>query len=110
MKRKTAKGRFGRSLKRVAQWCRTNRHRPIAEQHAALNRKLQGHYAYYGITGNSHALSRFCREAERAWRKWLGRRSSKAHSSWEKFGPLLARSPLAPPRVVHSVHRRAAIP
>lgn len=110
VKRKTAKGRFGRALKRVAQWCRANRHLPVAEQHRTLNRKLQGHYAYYGITGNSRALSRFCREVERAWRKWLGRRSSKAHSSWAKFGPLLARYPLAPPRIVHSVYRRAAIP
>jgi len=110
VKRKTAKGRFGRSLKRVARWCRANRHRPVAEQHAMLNRKLRGHYAYYGVTGNVRALSRFRREVERAWRKWLGRRSGKAHSSWEKFGPLLARYPLAPPRIVHSVYRRAAIP
>lgn len=110
VKRKTAKARFGRSLKRVARWCRENRHRPVAEQHAELNRKLRGHYAYYGITGNIAALSRFCREVERAWRKWLGRRSSKAHRSWAKFAPLLARYPLPPPRIVHSVYRRAATP
>ena len=58
VKRKTAKGRFGRSLKRVAQWCRFNRHRSVREQHAALCRKLHGHYAYFGITGNARALAR----------------------------------------------------
>ncbi len=30
----------------------------IAEQHAVLSQKLRGHYAYYGITGNSCSLSR----------------------------------------------------
>ena len=52
MKRKTAKGRFRRSLRSVAQWCREHRHLPITEQWAALTAKLRGHFAYYGITGN----------------------------------------------------------
>lgn len=110
IKRKTAKGRFGRALQRVADWCRANRHRPLAEQHAMLNRKLRGHYAYYGVTGNARALSRFCRETERVWRKWLGRRSRQAARSWAWFQRVLARYPLAPPRVVHSVYRHAATP
>ena len=75
VKRKTAKGRFGRSLKRVAQWCRFNRHRSVREQHAALCRKLHGHYAYFGITGNARALARYCWQVERVWRQWLDRRS-----------------------------------
>lgn len=108
VKRKTAKSRFGRALKRVSQWCRLNRHRPLAEQLAALNRKLKGHYAYFGITGNARALSRFRRAVERAWRTWLNRRSRKARMTWEQFARLLAHYRLAPPRVVHSVHRLAA--
>jgi hypothetical protein len=28
-----------------------------------LSQKLRGHYAYYGITGNSYSLSRFRDEA-----------------------------------------------
>ena len=49
---------------RVGQWCRRNRHKSLPEQHAALSRKLRGHYAYYGITGNSAALAR---SRLRAW-------------------------------------------
>lgn len=98
--------RFGRALKRVVQWCRLNRHRPVSEQQAALNLKLRGHYAYFGITGNSAALSRFRREVERAWRKWLNRRSHHAGMNWDRFPRILARYPLAPPRVVHSVYAR----
>jgi RNA-directed DNA polymerase len=107
VKRKTAGSRFGRSLKRVAQWCRLNRHLSLAEQQAALNRQLRGHYAYFGITGNSAALSRFRREIERAWRKWLARRSHKTVVSWDRFKRVLARYPLLTPRVMHSVYARS---
>ncbi len=105
VKRKTAKRRFGRALKRATTWCRTYRHLPVAVQHAALRRRLLGHYAYFGITGNARALGRFHRAVERAWRKWLDRRSSKARMTWECFQRVLQRYPLPPPRVVHSVYR-----
>ncbi len=110
VKRKTAKGRFGRSLKRVAQWCRFNRHRSVREQHAALCRKLHGHYAYFGITGNARALARYCWQVERVWRQWLDRRSWHAGMTWARFGRLLEHYPLPTPHVVHSVYRVAANP
>ena len=55
VQRKTAKDRFTRSLREIGQWCRAHRHWPVAAQQAALRRRLQGHYAYYGITGNARA-------------------------------------------------------
>jgi len=105
VRRKTASPRLSRALRRVGRWCRLHRHRSLADQQAALNRKLRGHYGYYGITGNARALSRFRRETERLWRKWLSRRSRKARLNWEQFRRLLAHYPLAPPRVVHSIYR-----
>ena len=108
--RKTAKGRFSRAMKRVGRWCREHRHLRVADQQAELNRKLNGHYSYYGVTGNMRALARFHRTVEHLWRKWLSRRSRKAHLNWEKFQRLLGHYPLAPPRVVHSVYARAANP
>jgi group II intron reverse transcriptase/maturase len=108
--RKTASSRFSRALKRINQWCRSHRHQRVADQCTALRRKLQGHFAYYGITGNARALSRFRYEAGRLWRKWLNRRSWKTRMTWEKFNRLCSRYPLPPPRVVHSAYRRAASP
>ena len=108
VKRKTAKGRFGRALGRIAEWCRKTRHKPIPEQHKGLRQKLQGHYGYYGITGNSQALVRFKFEVERIWRKWLGTRSWHTPRSWAWFMDLLRRHPLPPPRAVHSVLAHAA--
>jgi hypothetical protein len=108
--RKTARARFGRAVKRIAQWCRRFRHQSVREQHQALNRKLRGHYAYYGVTGNGRALLRFLREVMRVWCKWLGRRSQRAGMTWPRFNRLLQHYPLMPVRVVHSVYRRAANP
>ena len=110
VKRKTARDRFTRAVRRISQWCRKNRHQPVAEQHARLNRKLRGHDAYYGVTGNHAALSRLRRAVERLWRKWLDRHSWKSHMIWSKFNRLLQHYPLAPARVVHSVYRSAANP
>jgi RNA-directed DNA polymerase len=108
--RKTAKDRFSRSIKRVAQWCRRNRHLPVRDQQRVLTRKLIGHYQYYGITGNSRALTRFHYEVRRVWRKWLGRRSDGSGMSWERFVRMVARYPLPRPIAVHSMLRHAASP
>ncbi|MEA3276261.1 MAG: group II intron reverse transcriptase/maturase, partial [Pseudomonadota bacterium] len=61
----------------------------MAEQQRALSRKLRGHDAYYGITGNARALSRFHHEAQRRWHKWLNRRSRAARLTWATFIRLL---------------------
>jgi group II intron reverse transcriptase/maturase len=110
VQRKTAKGRFTRSLRAIDRWCREHRHDSIIEQHRALTRKLRGHDAYYGITGNGRALSRLRHWAERVWMKWLSRRSSKARLDWEAMKRLLRRFSLPPARVVHSVLPRVANP
>lgn len=107
VKQKTAKGRFGRALKRVAEWCRQVRHAPVGQQHRDLSRKLKGHYGYYGITGNYRALARFRREVQWAWAKWLARRSQRARfaSVWRER--IEVRWALPMPVVVHSRLRAA---
>jgi RNA-directed DNA polymerase len=110
IQRKTSSNRFRRALGRIADWCREHRHEPVATQQRDLSRKLRGHYAYYGITGNARALSRFLHEVERCWRHWLNRRSARAKMVWDRFRQLLQRYPLPPVRIVHSIYRTAAKP
>lgn len=98
IKLKTAKGRFGRALQRVREWCRLHRHRPVSEQWESLKRKLRGHYQYYGVAGNDGALWRFSHEVYGVWRCWLNRRSQRARVTWKRMRLLHARYPLpAPP-------------
>jgi RNA-directed DNA polymerase len=101
--RKTSSKRFSRSLKRIADWCRHHRHLPISEQHAKLSHKVLGHYAYFGVTGNLRALSRFRQEVTGRWRTWLNRRSQRGNMTWEKFQALQQRYPLPTVRIVHRV-------
>jgi RNA-directed DNA polymerase len=110
VKRKTASSRLSRALQKIAQWCRSNRHQPIAEQHQALVQKLRGHYAYYGITGNFSGVHRFQLAVQRIWRKWLARRRRRGFLSWSGFFRLLDRYVLPAAAVVHSVYRRVGEP
>ena len=110
VKLKTAADRFSRAVRNIDQWCQDNRHLPIAEQHKKLNEKLRGHYAYYGVTGNSGSLTRFLHEVGPRWRRWLNRRNRLRSMTWEKFCAILRRYPLAPVRTVRSTFRHAANP
>ena len=99
VKRRTANDRFARALKRVTEWCKEHRHSPIGLQWRTLVQKLRGHYAYYGVAGNSELLARFLHEVTRVWRTWLSRRSQRGWVDWERMGQILERYPLPPPRV-----------
>jgi group II intron reverse transcriptase/maturase len=107
VKQKTAKDRLRRAIKGIYEWCRTNLHVDVAGQHAILKLKVTGHYRYYGITGNSRSLSCFYQQVQRAWQKWLNRRSQRRRMDWERFKLLLERYPLPPPTVVHSIMTRS---
>ena len=110
IKQKTATDRLSRAIARIGRWCREHRHRPVHEQHEELARKLRGHYEYYGLTGNSYALSRFLSEVRRRWWYWLNRRSERGRWRWDRFGDYLRRRPLPPAICVHSALRHAAKP
>ncbi len=96
---RTRGARLRRAIKAAAEWCRRHRHDPVEEQHQTLVRKLNGHYNYFGVNGNSRALVYLLNAVERAWRKWLDRRSQRAHMTWRRFGELLAAHPLPRPTI-----------
>jgi len=97
----TAKKRYARALAAVTDWCRTNRHKSIRDQHAQLVMQMRGHYAYYGISGNIRRLRRYAYEVERIWHKWLSRRDRRRRFLWVRFCALLKRHPLPAARIVH---------
>jgi RNA-directed DNA polymerase len=108
IKRKTAKSRLKRAFQALSEWCRVNRHEPIAIQHQTLKQKLQGHYGYYGITGNLSSLQEFLEGAKEIWKRWLSRRRRAGVMTWPEFLRLERRYRLPKARVVHSLLGRAA--
>lgn len=103
IKRRTARKRLRRTKKSLWRWCRTQRHAPLQEQYRMLCAKLRGHFQYYGIRGNFRLLEDVRHYAEKAWRYWLSRRSSKSAICWEKFEKLLATYVLPTPKIVHNI-------
>lgn len=97
---RTAKDRYARGLKAVNVWCKRNRHRPMDQQHVRLSQMLRGHYAYYGITGNSRRLRWFYHRVEQIWFYWLARRTRGGKGGPRSYKHLSARYPLPMPRIV----------
>ena len=96
---KTRHARLRRAMQSVAEWCRRHRHLPVQEQHAALTRRLVGHFNYFGVNGNFRSLACLVELTKRAWFKWLRRRSQRRRLTWERFARLLERFPLPRPRI-----------
>ena len=103
IKRRTARKRQSRTLSALWKWCRTHRHLPMNEQYRTLCQKLRGHYQYFGIRGNIRMLGKVYRQAEKAWRYWLSRRSQKSVIPWERFKFFQEIFPLPQPKIVHSI-------
>jgi group II intron reverse transcriptase/maturase len=96
---KTMRVRLGRMIQSVTEYCRSHRHDSVKEQHAALTRRIVGHFNYYGVNGNIRSLKRLLIMIRPIWLKWLCRRSQKPGLTWERYVLLLARFPLPVPRI-----------
>src|SRR6267378_3970640 len=100
LKRRTSRKKFRNSVKRVAEWCKQNRHRRVGEQFKRLNAKLRGYYNYYGVRGNYASLNEFFQQVQRLHLKWLNRRSQRQSYNWAGYRELLRHFALARPRIV----------
>ncbi len=99
MRCKTRRASLRRIIGSVYDWCRRHRHSSVKEQHAALKRRIQGHFNYFGVSGNLRALQLVITAVRRSWYKWLCRRSQRKRLTWERFADLLRDFPLPRPRI-----------
>jgi group II intron reverse transcriptase/maturase len=96
---KTRSSRLQKAINVASDYCRRHRHQPVAVQHAALCRRIQGHFNYFGVSGNYRSLVPLIEATERNWIKWLRRRSNRTRLTWKKFAAILERYPLPKPRI-----------
>jgi len=99
LQRRTSRKKFRSSVKRVAEWCKKNRHRRLGEQFKLLNAKLRGYYNYYGVRGNYESLDKFFYQVRRLHLKWLNRRSQRPSYNWTGYDELIRHFALARPRI-----------
>ncbi len=100
VQRRTSRKKFRNSIKRVAEWCKKNRHRRVGEQFKLLNAKLRGYYNYYGVRGNYDSLNEFYQLVQQLHLKWLNRRSQRQSYNWAGYRMLKQHFALARPRIV----------
>ena len=83
----------------VKEWLKMNIHGKPSNTIGLLNKKLIGHYAYYGISGNYQSLLNFYRFIVSAFYKALTRRSQRAYLSWKRYQSLLRKHPIVQPKL-----------
>ncbi len=96
---KTRRASLRKAKKAIYDWCRRHRHQSMEEQHAALNRRLRGHFNYFGVSGNYQSLALLVEATKRAWYTWLCRRSQRKRLNWERCTDMLLWWPLPRPRI-----------
>jgi group II intron reverse transcriptase/maturase len=99
IRRRTSRKRLRRALLAFTAWIKKWRWMNLKRLIGALNRKLQGHYNYYGVLGNYDGIYLFYWVLKRLMFKWLNRRSQRSSYTIEGFKQMLESYKLAPPRV-----------
>jgi RNA-directed DNA polymerase len=64
-----------------------------------FGQKLQGHFNYYGVSGNAEMLKRFFRQSYRIVFMWLNRRTQKKSCNWTGLSEMLAHFRIPRPKL-----------
>jgi RNA-directed DNA polymerase len=64
-------------------------HDPVPEQGRYVQAVTRGHANYYGVPGNSRAITAFRTAVIRIWRRTLSRRSQKGLIDWKRMARLV---------------------
>jgi len=103
--RKTDSEKLRAKMKEMNVWLKAIRNRyQVQEWWQVLRAKLNGHYRYYGVSGNCRSIRSYYLVTTRLVFKWLNRRSQKASMNWASFGKYLTRFPLPQPRIYHNLY------
>lgn len=104
--RRTARKKLQGACRRIKEWIKENRHLKGREFIEGLNRRLRGHYNYYGLKSNMNSLKSFYRWAMTCSFKWLNRRGGKHKSfTWKAFNQAIERLGVAEPAFTEKQRR-----
>lgn len=107
--KRTARKKLQRARQRMKDWIRANRHLRGRQFVLELNRKLVGHYNYFGLRSNEQSLHSFFRWTIQCAFKWLNRRGGKRSSfNWAQFSVALEKLQVALPRTTEKRREHVA--
>jgi group II intron reverse transcriptase/maturase len=106
--KRTARKKLQQAKRRMKCWIKANRHLPGHQFIKALNRKLVGHYNYFGLRSNETSIWSFYVHCIECAFKWLNRRGGKRRSfNWSQFKVALTKLNVALPRIVEKQRQHA---
>lgn len=101
MTMRTAKKKFKMALTAILSWIKEERCKMgTLDILGKLRQKLQGHWNYYGVSGNIEMLSRYYWKVSRIMFKWLNRRSQRQSYNWQVFSDMLNYFKIPKPRII----------
>lgn len=100
---RTSKKKLKAKKQAMKEWLRERMHGNLLETIAALNRKLIGHYRYYGVNGNKRGIVKFYKYAVETLYQTITKRGQRAYLSWRRYMTLLKKHPLVLPQIYASV-------
>lgn len=96
---RTSKNKLMQKRQNAKAWLRKHMHNSIPDTINALNKKIVGHYHYYGIYGNWISMKKFYSYVKWELFKTKRRRDQTCWLSWAKFKEILRIYPIAWPKV-----------
>ena len=102
---KTERRRMNRSVTAMKQWIQKAHNivlLPVIWQ--KITQKLQGHYQYYGVSGNFESINRYYHKTRSLLFKWINRRSQKKTWNWEGYTKYLKNYPLPKPKLTYAFY------
>jgi len=105
LKIKTSRKKLTASLKALNLWLKITRNlTTLPKIWKMLASKLQGHYNYYGLSGNFDGIKSFYNQTQKLAFKWTNRRSQKTSWNWETFSQYLKKHPLPKPKLTYAIY------
>jgi RNA-directed DNA polymerase len=98
--RQTIRKRMQAKLQEVKAELRRRMHDPVPEVGAWLKSVVGGHFRYFGVPGNGHAMAYFRFTVSNLWHHALCRRSQHGRVKWDRMTRLIRRW-LPPAHICH---------
>jgi group II intron reverse transcriptase/maturase len=102
---KTSRKKMSRAIKGIGVWLKSIRNLlKLGDIWKLLKLKLQGHYNYYGLSGNFESIQRYYRKVLGLVFKWMNRRSQKRTWNGNIFREYLMKNPLPIPKLTYAIY------
>lgn len=101
VKMRTSKSKFKSAIANFLSWIKKERSKlGTRALFVKMRQKLQGHFNYYGVSGNIEMLMKYYHETLEIMFKWLNRRSQRKSCTFKRFVGMVEYFRIPRPRII----------